>query len=40
MITTAQKQQLRQLGYNDDAISNMTPAQAHEAIAGHPWNTK
>jgi hypothetical protein len=40
MITNAQKQQLSELGYKEDVIRNMTPTQAHEAIAGHPWNAK
>jgi hypothetical protein len=40
MITGAQKQQLRSMGYDDEAVSNMTPAQAHEAIEGRPWNVK
>jgi hypothetical protein len=40
MITNAQKMQLREMGYNDDAISSMTPIQVQEAIAGRPWTAK
>jgi hypothetical protein len=32
MITKAQKEQLRQMGHDDAAISEMTPEQAHEAL--------
>lgn len=32
MITNAQKQQLREMGHDDDAIGNMTPEQAHKAL--------
>ena len=32
MITHAQKQQLREMGHDDDAIGNMTPEQAHKAL--------
>jgi hypothetical protein len=32
MITNAQREHLRRLGCNDEAISNMTPAQAHKAL--------
>lgn len=40
MITQAQKQQLRDMGYDDGRISTMTPAQAHAAIAGKPWDAQ
>jgi len=32
MITNQQKQLLRELGHDDDAISKMTPEQAHKAL--------
>jgi hypothetical protein len=32
MITKAQKAKLRAIGYDDDAISEMTPAQAHRNL--------
>jgi RecG-like helicase len=32
MITKAQKEQLRRMGYDVDAINNMTPEQAHKAL--------
>ena len=32
MITKAQKQRLREMGHDDDAISRMTPEQAHKAL--------
>jgi hypothetical protein len=32
MITLAQKQQLRQLGYSEAAISAMTPQDAHRIL--------
>ncbi len=32
MITAAQREQLRQLGHSDEAISNMKPAEAHEIL--------
>jgi hypothetical protein len=32
MITQAQKQQLREMGHDDDAIIKMTPEQAHKAL--------
>jgi hypothetical protein len=32
MITVAQKGQLRLIGYDDDAISKMTPEQAHRHL--------
>jgi hypothetical protein len=32
MITKAQKHQLREMGHDDDAISRMTPEQAHKAL--------
>jgi hypothetical protein len=32
MITRAQKIRLREMGYDDVAIRNMTPAQAHKAL--------
>jgi hypothetical protein len=32
MITKAQKQTLREMGYDDAAISKMTPEQAHKAL--------
>jgi glucose/arabinose dehydrogenase len=32
MITNAQKQQLREMGHDDDAINKMTPEQAHKAL--------
>ncbi len=40
MITNAQKEQLRGMGYDDDRISHMTPAQAHAALAGKPWEAQ
>ena len=40
MVTNAQKQKLREMGYEDEAISNMTPVQVQEAIAGKPWSAK
>ncbi len=33
MITKAQKQQLRELGYTDEAISNMTPQRSLDILA-------
>jgi len=33
MITQAQKQQLRDLGYSEDAIRNMTPQQSLDVLA-------
>jgi hypothetical protein len=32
MITNAQKAKLRAIGYDDDAISKMTPEQAHQNL--------
>jgi flavorubredoxin len=32
MITNAQKEKLRAIGYDDDAISKMTPQQAHRNL--------
>ena len=32
MITQSQKQALRKMGFDDDQISNMTPAQAHRLL--------
>jgi hypothetical protein len=32
MITKAQKEQLREMGHDNDAISKMTPEQAHKAL--------
>jgi hypothetical protein len=32
IITNAQKEKLRAIGYNDDAISKMTPEQAHRNL--------
>ena len=32
MITKAQKQRLREMGYDDNAITGMTPEQAHRAL--------
>ena len=32
MITRSQKEALRNKGFNDDQISNMTPAQAHRLL--------
>jgi hypothetical protein len=32
MITNAQKAKLRSIGYDDDAISKMTPEQAHRNL--------
>jgi len=36
MITLAQKQQLRELGYSEAAISAMTPEEAHRILACGP----
>jgi hypothetical protein len=33
MITTAQKAQLRGLGYSDAAIANMRPEEAHKILS-------
>jgi hypothetical protein len=33
MITTAQKAQLRELGYSDAAIANMRPEEAHKILS-------
>lgn len=33
MITNAQKQQLRELGYTDEAIRNMTPQRSLDILA-------
>jgi hypothetical protein len=30
MITLAQKERLRDMGYSDEQIANMTPEQAHQ----------
>jgi hypothetical protein len=35
MITKAQKATLRAMGHDDDAISHMTPVQAHRYLKGH-----
>jgi hypothetical protein len=40
MITNAQKQKLREMGHDDGVISNMTPEQAREALAGRPRHAK
>ena len=32
MITRRQKEQLRSLGYSDDAIATMTPTEAHRTL--------
>ena len=32
MITQAQKARLRELGYDDDEIAHMTPAEAHRLL--------
>jgi hypothetical protein len=32
MITKAQKQQLKDLGYSDEAIKGMKPEEAHEIL--------
>jgi len=32
MITNAQREQLRQLGYSDEKISEMTPTEAHTIL--------
>jgi hypothetical protein len=32
MITKAQKEKLRAMGYDDDAIGQMTPEQAHRNL--------
>lgn len=34
MVTQAQKQQLRDLGYSEEAISNMTPQRSLELLSG------
>jgi RecA-family ATPase len=36
MITRAMRSQLQALGFSDEEISNMTPAQAHALAAPHP----
>jgi RecA-family ATPase len=36
MITAAMKAELRAKGYSDEAIANMTPAQAHAVCGGDP----
>jgi hypothetical protein len=33
MITTAQKQRLREMGYDDEAIRSMTPETAHKLLS-------
>jgi len=40
MITAAMKAELRAKGYSDEAIANMTPAQAHAVCGGDPTKNR